>query len=111
MALTAADSSSRVKPKPKPKESDNDTDNASDCVTDPGPTQPGMLSGPRLAFTISSRPISVDEDAKRMSSLRAERVVEEAEEEDDVRGGATREDSIGMERSRVFTDASGKVFI
>lgn len=42
-----------------------------------------------------------------MISLRAGRVLEE-DEDDDVRGGAMRED---IERGRVFTGGSGKAFI
>jgi hypothetical protein len=117
MALTAADSLSRVNPKASASKSksshkDNETDNETDFVT----TDPDnhTKTGPRLAFTKSSRPISVDEDAKRMSSMRAERVVEEKEdgEEADVCGGALREEiERSLERSRVFTGGSGKVFI
>jgi hypothetical protein len=115
MALTATDSLSRVNAnaksssKSKSKPQDNETDNESDFVTaDPDSNN---KTGPRLAFTKSSRPISVDEDAKRMSSLRAERVVEE-DEEGDVCGGALREEiERSLERSRVFTGGSGKVFI
>jgi hypothetical protein len=119
MALTATDSLSRVNANAKPssksssksksKPQDNETDNESDFVTtDPDSNK---KTGPRLAFTKSSRPISVDEDAKRMSSLRAERV-EEEDEEDDVCGGALREEiERSLERSRVFTGGSGKVFI
>jgi hypothetical protein len=116
MALTSADSLSRVNPKSKvkPKDSDNETDSDFSLTTDPSPTKTSIPSGgPRLAFTKTSRPISVDEDAKRMGSLRAERVVEEEDEgEADVRGGALREEiERDLERSRVFTGASGKVFI
>jgi hypothetical protein len=48
-----------------------------------------------------------------MSSMRAERVLEEeGEQEADVRGGALREEiERSLERSRVFTGGSGKVFI
>ena len=47
-----------------------------------------------------------------MVSLRAERVLDEHDGEDDVRGGAVREDMERvMEGSRVFTGGSGKAFI
>jgi hypothetical protein len=109
MALTSADSLSRVKAhyktKPKDIESENENDNDVDSTMDSDHTK----SGPRLAFTRTSRPISVDEDARRMISLRAERVLEEdGEMEADVRGGAVRED---VERSSLFTGGSGKAFI
>ena len=110
MALTSKDSLSRVNGpkhhKPKGNESENDNDIHENAG--PGTTK----SGPRLAFTRTSRPISVDEDAKRMVSLRAERVLDEEDGEDDVRGGAIREDiERVMEGSRVFTGGSGKAFI
>jgi hypothetical protein len=117
MALTAADSLSRVNPKSKskPKPKETATDNDSDFVTtDPdNNNNNNTKTGPRLAFTKTSRPISVDEDAKRMSSMRAERVLEEeGEQEADVRGGALREEiERSLERSRVFTGGSGKGFI
>ncbi|KAM0715611.1 hypothetical protein Q7P37_009109 [Cladosporium fusiforme] len=57
---------------------------------------------PRLAYTKSGRPVSV-EDVQRLSSLRAERVVEE---EEDVVAGAE-----GCGHGRVYTDGSGKAFI
>jgi hypothetical protein len=121
MALTATDSLSRVnanaksssKSSSKSKPQGNESDNESDFVTtDPDNNNNKMMkSGPRLAFTKSSRPISVNEDAKPMSSLRAELVVEE-EDEEDVCGGALREEiERSLERSRVFTGGSGKVFI
>ena len=106
MALTSADSLSRVEPKVKL----NDQDTDSGLTTDTDNVKAGVPSGPHLAFTKTSRPISVEEDIKRLSSLRAERVVEE--EEEDVGGGALREESASaLERSRVFTGASGKAFI
>ena len=110
MALTSKDRLSRVNGpkhhKPKGNESENDNDIHENAG--PGTTK----SGPRLAFTRTSRPISVDEDAKRMVSLRAERVLDEEDGEDDVRGGAIREDiERVMEGSRVFTGGSGKAFI
>jgi hypothetical protein len=110
MALTSKDSLSRVNgPKHhKPKENESEDDNDIHDNAGPGTTK----SGPRLAFTRTSRPISVDEDAKRMVSLRAERVLDEDDGEDDVRGGATREDMERvMEESRVSTGGSGKAFI
>ena len=113
MALTSADSLSRVKAKAKAKPSENDNDHDSGLITDTNNMKAGgVLSGPRLAFTRTSRPISVEEDVQRLSSLRAERVVEE--EEQDVAGGALWEASekeLSGERSRVFTGASGKAFI
>ena len=107
MALTSADSLSRVKAKSKhnPKPSNNDID----LIPGNDTIKPVIPPGPRLAFTKTSRPISVAEGSQRLSSLRAERVVEE-EEEEDVGAGAPRED-VGVESRRVFTGASGKAFI
>lgn len=60
---------------------------------------------PRLVQTSSGRPVSV-EDVKRLSSFRAERVVEEDEGVGDVVAGAEE-----GERERVVTGGSGKAFI
>jgi hypothetical protein len=78
MALTSADSLSRVNAHRKPRDIETETDNDNDVnsTTDPDHAKSGVTSGPRRAFTRTSRPISVDEDAKRMISLRAERVLE-----------------------------------
>lgn len=61
----------------------------------------GKTERPRLVCTKSGRPVSV-EDVQRLSSLRAERVVEE----EDVVAGAE-----GADRQRDFTDGSVKAFI
>ena len=110
MALTSKDSLSRVNGPKRHKPKKNESENDNDIHDNAGPD--ATKSGPRLAFTRTSRPISVDEDAKRMVSLRAERVLDEHDGEDDVRGGAVREDMERvMEGSRVFTGGSGKAFI